>query len=553
MSEFTNFQALELPEQILRAISEMGFSTPTPIQQQAIPVLANGQNVLGEAQTGTGKTAAFGLPALARINSAQRQAQMLVVAPTRELALQVAASIEEMGRYMKGLTVATIYGGAPYGQQIRQLKGGAQVVVGTPGRLMDHLRKGTLDASGLQLAVLDEADEMLNMGFIDDIEWIMEQVPEQAQRALFSATMPPAIKKIANRFLSDSVHVKVQATAANKADIAQQAWRVQGMTKETALERLLEVTDYELALVFVRTRQDTLTIAAQLREQGFQAAPLNGDMSQDQREATVSQLKKGQVRVLVATDVVARGLDVPGISHVINYDLPQDAESYVHRIGRTGRAGRSGEAILFVRPREMHLLKRYEKATKGRITTIELPRGRELSQFRIQAAGKNFQQQLAENPQMEDMASLLNQIKENTGLDDEQLATALLYEFQRQRPLIVKDKPLPKRQPQAERDNRGRKPRQERSAAKPRRKERAASVPMTRYRMSVGKAQGIRPGDIVGAIANEIDLDSKFIGQIELHQQHATVELPEGMPVELLRKLKSTRVRQQPMQLQPDS
>lgn len=561
MSDFNTFSALELPESILRAIKELGFDTPTPIQQQAIPALLEKQNVLGEAQTGTGKTAAFGLPALANIDTRSRGAQLLVVAPTRELAIQVAESIEAMGKYMKGLSVATVYGGAAYGPQIKLLRGGAQVVVGTPGRLMDHLRKNTLDLSGLKMAVLDEADEMLNMGFVEDIEWIMEQVPESAQRALFSATMPPQIRKIANTFLADSVHVKIASTNQTKANITQKVWKVQGMTKDVALQRILESAEYQLVLVFVRTRNDTLTVSAMLREQGFKAAGLNGDMSQDQREATVSQLKEGKIRILVATDVVARGLDVPGVTHVINYDLPQDAESYVHRIGRTGRAGRSGESISFARPREMHLLKRYERATSGSIEMMEVPQGRELSKLRIQQA----QAKLAETIEKNDMGvmkSLLNQMVESTEMSLEDLAAALLHHYQLTRPLIVKDEPKPKferkerddRNPRFERGAKGKRPeradRVERRERKPRRD---LSIEFDTYQLAVGTQHGARPGDVVGAIANEADIDSRYIGEIQLFATHTTVQLPKGMPPAILKKLQKARIRQQPMAIRPVS
>ncbi|WP_194757444.1 DEAD/DEAH box helicase [Aliidiomarina indica] len=569
MSEFNTFSALELPEPILRGIQELGFDTPTPIQQQAIPALLEKKNVLGEAQTGTGKTAAFGLPALANIDTRVRGAQLLVVAPTRELALQVADSIAQMGKHMKGLSVATVYGGAAYGPQIKLLRGGAQVVVGTPGRLMDHLRKNTLDLSSLKMAVLDEADEMLNMGFVEDIEWIMEQVPATAQRALFSATMPPQIRKIANKFLADPVHVKIASTQANKANITQKAWKVQGMTKDAGLERLLETIEYQLALIFVRTRQDTLTVAAHLRDRGFKAAGLNGDMSQDQREATVTQLKAGKIRILVATDVVARGLDVPGVTHVINYDLPQDAESYVHRIGRTGRAGRSGEAILFARPRELHLLKRYERATNGTIEMIEVPQGRELSKLRIQ----QFQGKLverAEGTDLSSMRSLITQMAEATEMSVEDIAAALLFEAQQARPLIVKEEPKPKfdrkeRPARAERSDRfdrgargGKRAdrndrggdRSERRERKPRRD---AGIEFDTYRLAVGTEHGARPGDVVGAIANEADIDSRYIGEIQLFATHTTVQLPKGMPPQTLRKLAKARIRQQPMAISPVS
>lgn len=560
MSDFNTFSALELPEQILRAISEMGYTAPTPIQQQAIPALLEQKNVLGEAQTGTGKTAAFGLPALANIDTQTRGAQLLVVAPTRELAIQVAEQIEAMGKYMRGLSVVTVYGGSAYGPQVKLLRGGAQVVVGTPGRLMDHLRKGTLTLDQLKVAVLDEADEMLNMGFLEDIEWIMEQVPETAQRCLFSATMPPQIRKIANTFLTNPVHVKIASTQENKANIAQKAWRVQGLTKDAGLERILETCDYELVLVFVRTRQDTLTLANYLRERGFAAAGLNGDMSQDQREATVNELKAGKVRILVATDVVARGLDVPGVTHVINYDLPQDAESYVHRIGRTGRAGRSGESISFVRPREMHLLKRYERATSGSIELVEVPRGRELTKHRIAKAQATLLS-IMEQHDMEQMGSLVQQLVEGSERSLEEIAAALLFEFQKQRPLIVKEEPAPRRQRvenefngrergrrSSERHERGERfDRKGKSA--PRERRARLNIEFDTYRLAVGKEHGARPGDVVGAIANEGNLDSKYIGEIQLYDKHATVQLPKGLPGDVLRKLQKARVRQQPIAL----
>lgn len=562
MSEFNTFSALELPEPILRAISEMGYDTPTPIQQQAIPALLDHQNVLGEAQTGTGKTAAFGLPALANIDTKVRAAQLLVVAPTRELALQVAEQIEAMGKYMKGLNVVTVYGGSAYGPQVKAIRGGAQVVVGTPGRLMDHLRKGTMELSQLKVAVLDEADEMLNMGFLEDIEWIMQQVPETAQRCLFSATMPPQIRKIANTFLTNPVHVKIESTKATKANITQKAWKVQGLTKDAGLERILETSDYELALIFVRTRQDTLTLASHLRDRGFAAAGLNGDMNQDQREATVSELKAGKVRILVATDVVARGLDVPGVTHVFNYDLPQDAESYVHRIGRTGRAGRSGESISFVRPREMHMLKRYERATNGTIEMVEVPRGRELTKHRIEKAQAALLQ-VMEKEDMTTMTSLLTQLVEGSERTLEEVASALLFEFQKQRPLIVKEEPAPRRE-RSERPERNARDRNDRGAKRgdrfdrkgpaagrerdaKRKPRRDMNIEFDTYRLAVGKTHGARPGDVVGAIANEANLDSKFIGEIQLYDTHTTVQLPKGMPSEVVRKLQKARVRQQPM------
>ncbi|RUO22947.1 ATP-dependent RNA helicase [Aliidiomarina minuta] len=561
MSEFTTFSALELPEPILRAILEMGFETPTPIQQRAIPPLLAGKNVLGEAQTGTGKTAAFGLPALVNIDVTVKGAQLLVVAPTRELAIQVAESIEQMGKFMRGLTVATVYGGSAYGPQIKTLKDGAQIVVGTPGRLMDLIRKKHLNLSKLKMSVLDEADEMLNMGFVEDIEWIMEQIPATAQRTLFSATMPPQIRKIAQKFLSDSVQVQIEKTQEHKANITQKAWKVTVINKNTALERILETTDYNLALIFVRTRQDTITLAEHLQNKGFKAAGLNGDMNQAQRETTVAQLKAGTVRVLVATDVVARGLDVSGISHVINYDLPNDAESYVHRIGRTGRAGRSGEAILFARPREMHLLRRYERETKGTIEMMEVPTAREMTAHRLEAC-QNRLAELVEKQDLSTMRELVEQMAGEAKVDMVDMAAALLFEQQQTRPLFVRDDPKPRREAREPRgrDERGapksRNPRFDKGDRGDRKgrpavaargpKSRDMNIEFETYRLSVGKDHGARPGDIVGAIANEGNMDSRMIGNIKLHGEHSFVELPKGLPAGIVEKLQRARIRQQP-------
>ena len=570
MSEFTTFSSLELPEPILRGITELGYDKPTPIQQRAIGPLLAGRDVLGEAQTGTGKTAAFGLPALANIDTTVRGAQLLVVAPTRELAIQVAESIEQMGKFMRGLTVATVYGGAAYGPQIKLLKGGAQVVVGTPGRLMDHINKGTLDLSKLKMSVLDEADEMLNMGFVEDIEFIMESVPKDAQRALFSATMPQQIRKIAQKFLTDSVHVAIEKTQEHKANITQKAWKVTVISKNSALERILETTDYNLALIFVRTRQDTITLSDHLQSKGFKAAGLNGDMNQAQREATVSQLKAGTVRVLVATDVVARGLDVPGVSHVINYDLPNDPESYVHRIGRTGRAGRSGEAILFARPREMHLLRRYERETKGTIEMMEVPTAREMTAYRLEACQKRLADLVA-NQDLSTMRELVEQMANEGAVDMKDLAAALLFEQQQTRPLFVKDDPKPRREAREVREPRGgdrfdrnarpgkgRNERFDRGADRGAKSPRAAganarpakgrdmNIEFDTYRLNVGKDHGARPGDIVGAIANEGNMDSRMIGNIKLHGEHSFVELPKGLPAAIVAKLQRARIRQQP-------
>lgn len=547
-----SFAELGLPAVVLKQLEKMNFTQPTPIQLQAIPALLSGKNVLGEAQTGTGKTAAFGLPGLSLLDATQRATQMLVVAPTRELAMQVAEAIASFGEKMKGVEVATVYGGAAFGPQIKALRGGAQVVVGTPGRLLDLLNKGVLNLSALRFAVLDEADEMLNMGFIEDIETIMGAVPVSAQRALFSATMPPAIRKLAKTFLVNEageqpLNIQIAAVEKTKATIRQRAWLVRGLTKMQALTRLLEVLDYQRVLIFVRTRSDTMEVTEQLQASGFKASPLSGDLNQAQREQTVAQLRSGHIEILVATDVVARGLDVPEITHVINYDLPSDSESYVHRIGRTGRAGRSGEAILFYRSKEKHLLRTYERLTNGTIEYFEVPTAKELSMFRQQA----LQQQLVESlamPQLNEMTKIIEQMQANTGLTAEQLATALLAQYHLRRPLILADDPAPRKFEERNDRRAKRDDREKRSVAG--RERRELGIEFDTYRIQVGRDHGARPQDIVGAIANEGDIDSRYIGQIQLFEGHSLVELPKGMPAAVLRVLQRARVRQQQMGLE---
>lgn len=548
-----SFNDMALPIAVLEQLSAMQFETPTPIQQQAIPALLEGQDVLGEAQTGTGKTAAFGLPALAKIDATVRQTQVLVVTPTRELAIQVAEALEGFSSKMRGVGVATVYGGAPFGPQVKALKQGTAIVVGTPGRLIDLLNKKVLQLDGLKVAVLDEADEMLNMGFIEDIETILKAVPDTAQRALFSATMPGAIRKLAKGFLKDPTSIQIEAVAREKATIKQKAWKVAGMTKMTALTRLLEVTPYQRALIFVRTRQDTMDVAELLQRSGFKASPLSGDLNQAQREQTVSQLRSGHIEILVATDVVARGLDVPEITHVINYDLPSDTESYVHRIGRTGRAGRSGEAILFFRAKERHLLRHYERLTNAPVEFFDVPNANELSQYRQQQLLEKLQASLAAETQPADkpkLEKLLAQWLELSELSAEEIALALLTQQNEQRPLFLKeDRPVR----EARNDRTARAGRNERNdKRKPRADKggRASDIDFDTYKIQVGREHGARPGDIVGAIANEASMDSRYIGQIQLFDNHSLVQLPKGMPKDVVHVLKKARVRQQPMSLE---
>jgi len=559
-----SFDSLGLPETLLSALKTLGFDSSTAIQAKTIPPLLAGKDVLGEAQTGTGKTAAFGLPALAKIDTNIRKPQLMVLAPTRELAMQVAAAIESFGKNMKGLRVATLYGGQSYQPQFQQLERGAQVVVGTPGRLMDHLRRKSLKLDNLSVCVLDEADEMLNMGFLEDIQWILDHLPKTTQMALFSATMPPAIRKIANRFLKEPEHIKIAAVKKEKANIKQFAWKVSGIRKITALERIAEVVDYDAMIVFVRTRSDTVEVAEQLERAGYPALALNGDLNQAQRERCIEQMKSGKSSILVATDVVARGLDIPRISLVINYDLPGDNEAYVHRIGRTGRAGREGMSIAFVRPREMYSLRHYERLTSGRVETYELPNIQEIGEKRIERT-RNAMSAIVADRDIASMRTIVEAMAAESELSMTDLAAALLFQKQLKQPLQPKEDPKPRRDARSDsrdsrsdsRNDRGRNTRGDsrsdsRSDNRGGRTERPRKEKVNRsdvdwqtYRLEVGKEHGARPGDIVGAIANEISLDSSYIGAINLHDKHSFVQLPKGMPEKSFEQLKRVRVRRQ--------
>ena len=558
------FESLGLPETLLSALTEIGFSSATAIQAQTIPPLLEGRDVLGEAQTGTGKTAAFGLPALAKIDVSIKKPQLMVLAPTRELAMQVAENVEAFAKNMRGLRVATLYGGQSYGPQFQQLERGAQVVVGTPGRLMDHLRRKSLKLDNLSFCVLDEADEMLNMGFLEDIEWILEHLPEQTQMALFSATMPPQIRKVANRFLKEPEHVKIAAVKKAKANIKQYAWKVSGINKMTALERIAETVDYDAMIIFVRTRNDTVEVAEKLERLGYPAVALNGDMNQAQRERTVEQLKSGKSSIMVATDVVARGLDIPRISLVVNYDLPGDNEAYVHRIGRTGRAGRSGISISFVRPREMYSLRHYERLTSGTIEQYELPTIQEIGKARIERTREELVSVVGEKD-LAGMREIIESMANESELSMVDLAAALLYQKQLKQPLQPKEDPKPRRESRDRfdrndrrrdgRDNRGNREmrggrdgyRDNRAPRKP--KAVRSDVDWQTYRLEVGKEHGAKPGDIVGAIANEISLDSSYIGAINLHERHSYVQLPKGIPNGAFQQLKTVRVRRQALEI----
>ena len=536
------FKDLNLPEPILQALEKVGYEKPSPIQAESIPLLLEGHDLLGQAQTGTGKTAAFALPMLANIDPEERKPQLLVLAPTRELAIQVAEAFQVYASFSQKIKVLPVYGGQSYDNQIRQLKRGVQVVVGTPGRIIDHIKRKTLDLSELKFLVLDEADEMLRMGFIDDVELILSHAPEERQTALFSATMPGPIKKITQRYLKDPKHVKIASKVSTASTIRQRYCQIAPHHKLEALTRIMEVEVFDGMIIFVRTKTATVELADKLSARGYDVEPLNGDIPQAARERTVEKLKQGKIDILVATDVVARGLDVERVSHVINYDIPYDSESYVHRIGRTGRAGRQGDAILFISHREKRLLFSIEKTTKQPIEAMPIPSISEINETRL----SRFKQSVAEAAQDDSIESLMpivEMIKEENEASPEVLMAALLKIAQGDEPLILKesDRPDINSKPQRDsrdrnsRDGRERKPRVPRGNRKP-------EEGMQRFRIEVGHVHGAKPGNIVGAIANEANINSKHIGAIEIYDNFSTVDLPEGMPKETRDTLQGTRV-----------
>ncbi|MDG6897213.1 DEAD/DEAH family ATP-dependent RNA helicase [Actinobacillus delphinicola] len=543
------FNDLGLPEYLLNAVADMGFTQPSPIQEKCIPALLAGQDVLGMAQTGSGKTAAFSLPLLAHLDSNQKYPQMLVMAPTRELAIQVADACEQFTKHAKGLRVVTLYGGQRYDIQLRALRQGAQIVVGTPGRILDHLRRNTLDLSHLKSIVLDEADEMLRMGFIDDVETVMAELPEDHQTALFSATMPEPIRRITKRFMREPQEIKIKASKTTAPDITQSCWYVRGFRKNEALLRFLEVEDFDAAIIFTRTKSGTMDITALLERNGFRAAALNGDMTQQAREQTLDRLRNGSLDILVATDVAARGLDVERISLVVNYDIPLDAESYVHRIGRTGRAGRAGRAILFVEPRENRLLKNIERLMNKPIEEVGVPNHEVLQASRRKKFVEKVTKQL-EHHDLAEYRSLLEDLF-TADQDQEDIAAAMLMLLQGKQKLILP--PDPVIEPRRERGDRNRGDRRDRSDREnPRSRERrgyGTPMAMDLYRIEVGRADGVDVRHIVGAIANEGDISSRNIGHIKLYDDYATVELPQGMPKALLKHFNKARVLNKPMQM----
>jgi len=527
----TTFEQFSLAAPVLQALREIGYEAPSPIQTEAVPPLLAGRDLIGQAQTGTGKTAAFALPLLSRLDLSLRQPQVLVLTPTRELAIQVAEAMQTYARHLEGFHVVPIYGGQSMEAQLRQFARGVHAVVGTPGRIQDHLRRKSLKLDRLAAVVLDEADEMLRMGFIDDVKRILDHAPKTRQIALFSATMPQAIRKVVSEYLRDPVVVKIKSQTATVATVTQRYWEVAGVHKLTALTRILEVEEFDAMLVFVRTKNATAELSEKLEARGFASAPLSGDLSQTLRERTVERLKSGALDIVVATDVAARGLHVERISHVVNYDVPYDPEAYVHRVGRTARAGRAGQAILFVAPRERSMLRAIERATGQPIAPMRLPTREDIVNTRI----ARFKHSISEAIDSQDLApfeAVVAEYQEEHDADPPRVAAALAYLAQKERPL----RPARAEEPTPQEPARAKQP---------------PGAAMRRYRIEVGREHRVQPKNIVGAIANEAGLDSRSIGAIEIHGAYSTVELPDGMPKQVLAHLKKVRVGGRPLRIAP--
>ncbi len=534
------FSDLPLAPPILQAVEKAGYETPSPIQEKAIPPLLEGSDLLGVAQTGTGKTAAFALPLLSRIDESVKAPQILCLTPTRELALQVAEAIEGYAENLPKLRVVPVYGGTGYGDQIREFKRGAQVVVGTPGRIMDHIEKGYLKLNSLQALVLDEADEMLSMGFIDDIDWILEHTPDERQTALFSATMPKPIRKLAEKHMRDPIEITIKVKAENSPNIRQRFIKVRQYEKRDMLLRLLEIERFDAMLVFARTKNATMEIAEGLQGRGYAAEPLNGDMPQNLREKTVDRLKRGKINVLVATDVAARGLDVDRISHVLNYDAPFDLESYTHRIGRTGRAGREGDAIIFVTGKEMRMLKAIERTLKVPCDQYAFPTLEEMNERREEEFFAKLEDGLKGD--LADYRKALQRFVEESGKDTLDVAAALAFMEAGKKGLRYENMPTPRPRKSRRED---RPERKERSSKREEREDRRFSKDdhLRSYRLEVGEYHGVQKGDIVGAIANEVGLDPRNMGKIRMFKDHTFIDLPKDMPREILEALKTVWVQ----------
>lgn len=542
-NETAGFETLGLAEPVFRAIKDLGFEIPSKIQEKAIPVLLEGHDLIGQAQTGTGKTAAFGLPLLSKLDVEQKSVQALILTPTRELAIQISEALQSFAKYLPGFHILPIYGGASYETQIKSLKRGAHVVVGTPGRVMDLMRREKLILDELKALVLDEADEMLNMGFIEDIEWILEECPEQKQIALFSATMPNDIKRVARQYLTEPVEVRIAAKTATASTVRQRFWYVSGFHKIEALSRLLEVEPYDAVLIFVKTKNDAEEVSTRLCARGYAAESLHGDIPQKIREKIVDKLKGGQLDILVATDVAARGLDVDRITHVVNYDIPYDVESYVHRIGRTGRAGRTGDAILFVSPRDRKMLRIIEQVTKQKIEPMLMPTNEDINKHRIESF-KNKILEGMETEGLEPYQELISEILSDDSVDPVELCAALAKMVNGNEPLFLdttEEEPEQREISDDENSPRRRDREKRPVSAQAEMLKDFPEIAMKRYMVDVGRFHGVKPGQIVGAIANEGGLESKYIGHIDIYGSYSTVDLPE-IPSEIMSVLRNARV-----------
>ncbi len=573
----TGFDEMNLNPVVLNTLQNVGYKIPTPIQAATIPHLIQEKDMIGQARTGTGKTAAFALPLLSRIDLKNKRPQVLVLTPTRELAIQVAQSFKTYGAGMKGLNVLSIYGGQSYGTQLNQLKRGVHVIVGTPGRLMDHMRRKTVSFADLFCTILDEADEMLHMGFIDDVEWILERTPDNSQTALFSATMPRPIRKIAQKYLKDPKEIIVKSDKTELETINQKYWMIKGVRKIKALTQILEAISFDGVIVFTKTKAATLDIAKTLENKGFKAEALNGDLAQSARERTVNRLKNRHIDILVATDVAARGLDVDRISHVINYDMPPKTEPYIHRIGRTGRAGRTGEAILFLGRNERWMLKNIERATKQKVTQFQLPSNKDINKKRI----SNFNKAIAETLESENLSffkDLIETYTQDQNIPLVQVAAALAKLNHGNTPFLLSENQSPKQQSFKHQSFKHQSPKQQspkqqspkqqspkqqspkqqsfkqkKVKQKKIQPQKSNIIPlkegMERYRIEVGSCHGVRPRNIVGAITNEAGLESKHIGSININQDFSFVDLPYGMPQQIFKILKKTWVSSRQMSI----
>ncbi|MFC4224243.1 DEAD/DEAH box helicase [Lysinibacter cavernae] len=563
------FSELGLNDAVLKSLKDIGYETPSAIQAATIPALLEGRDVVGLAQTGTGKTAAFALPILSRIDVHQKTPQALVLAPTRELALQVCEAFESYASHTRGVHVLPVYGGQGYGVQLSALRRGVHVVVGTPGRIMDHLQKGTLDLTELKYLVLDEADEMLKMGFAEDVETILADTPDTKQVALFSATMPTSIRRISKKYLNDPEEITVKTKTTTSVNITQRYLIVSYAQKVDALTRILEVENFEAMIIFVRTKNETETLAEKLRARGYSAQPINGDIAQAQRERTVNQLKAGKLDILVATDVAARGLDVERISHVVNFDIPTDTESYVHRIGRTGRAGRSGDAISFITPRERYLLGQIEKATRQPLTQMQLPSVDDVNSTRLSRFDDAISTALAQTDKIAQFRDIIDHYVRHHDVPEADVAAALAIVSQGETPLLLDprdERPVREERRSFDRDDRGGRGGRDRDdrgrgsdrsdrfggGDRPERRSRPGDKQMASYRLAVGRRHKVEPRQIVGALANEGGLSRGDFGAIEIRPDFSLVELPADLPADTLDRLQATRISGKLIEIRPD-